>query len=120
MELSYNQLSGSIPPELGNLSGLIILDIGGNQLSGSIPLELGNLTRLNVLWLQDNQLSGDVPSALANLTNLLDPGQFNGNDGLDLDYNHLNVPPGYPDPDNPLHLFLNQKDPIGSSTVTPL
>jgi hypothetical protein len=30
---------------------------------------------------------------------------------LDLDYNFLNIPPSYPDPGNPLHVFLSQKDP---------
>ena len=42
----YNQLSGSIPPELGNLSKLYWLNLGNNQLSGSIPPELGNLANL--------------------------------------------------------------------------
>ena len=36
---------------------------------------------------------------------------WDGGDGLDLDYNYLNIPAAYPDPSNPLHLFLNQKDP---------
>jgi hypothetical protein len=43
---------------------------------------------------------------------LKDPGQaWDGGDGLDLDYNHLNVPAGYPDPGDPLQVFLFQKDP---------
>ena len=44
LNLGANQLSGSIPPELGNLTNLTLLALGGNQLSGSIPPELGNLT----------------------------------------------------------------------------
>ncbi len=46
LNLMNNQLSGEIPPELGNLAGLEWLDLGGNQLSGEIPPELGNLYSL--------------------------------------------------------------------------
>jgi Leucine-rich repeat (LRR) protein len=101
MYLSQNQLSGSIPAELGSLPILHGLYLSSNQLSGSIPTELSTLP-LNVLYLDDNRLSGDIPSELANLGNLY---------ALDLDYNMLNVPPGYPIQGNPWHDFLSQKDP---------
>ena len=66
-----NRLSGSIPPELGNLSALTYLHIwGGTGLSGSIPSELGNLSNLTSLSLSFNSLSGSIPSALGNLTSL--------------------------------------------------
>ena len=112
VDLYGNQLTGNIPPELGNLTSLTSLALYSNQLSGSIPPELGNLINLQILRLNDNQLEGDVPDTFINLTNLLDPGMvWDGGDGLDLDYNILNVPPSYPDPGNPLHVFLSQKDP---------
>ena len=41
--LSNNNLSGSIPPELGDLGLLQHLYLHGNNLSGSIPPELANL-----------------------------------------------------------------------------
>ena len=70
LALGGNQLSGSIPPELGNLANLTWLALYGNQLSGSIPPELGNLTNLTDLNLYGNQLSGSIPPELGNLTNL--------------------------------------------------
>ena len=101
--LDTNQLSGSIPSEIGNLINLHFLSLDNNQLSGSIPFEIGNLIQLTNLELSDNQLSGDIPVSFVNL--LLNV------DDLSLDYNMLNVPAGYPDPNNPLHVFLSQKDP---------
>ena len=68
--LDRNQLSGSIPSELGNLDNLGTLSLSNNQLSGSIPSELANLANLGVLWLDRNQLSGSIPSELGNLDNL--------------------------------------------------
>jgi len=68
--LFENQISGSIPPELGNLANLRNLDLFENQLSGSIPPELGNLPNLYVLALFSNQLSGTIPPELGNLSNL--------------------------------------------------
>jgi Leucine-rich repeat (LRR) protein len=71
LELSNNQLNGSLPAELGGLEYLENLDLGNNQLSGSIPPELGKLSRLKhlVLW-GNRQLSGPIPPALGNLSNL--------------------------------------------------
>jgi hypothetical protein len=70
ISLGYNQLSGSVPPELGNLANLGFLLLGDNQLSGNIPPELGDLANLQHLDLGYNQLSGSITPALGNLTNL--------------------------------------------------
>ena len=70
LSLYDNQLSGTIPAELGNLSSLTGLNLGYNQLSGTIPSELGNLSSLTGLYLYDNQLSGTIPSELGNLSSL--------------------------------------------------
>lgn len=65
--LANNQLSGNIPPELGNLASLLILDISNNQLSGSIPVELGNLPTLYLFYANSNQLTGSIPDELSNV-----------------------------------------------------
>jgi len=68
--LNSNQLSGGIPPELGDLSNLQQLLLDSNQLSGSIPPQLGALSNLTSLYLYSNQLSGGIPPELGNLSSL--------------------------------------------------
>ena len=70
LNLSYNDLSGAIPPELGSLPNLTRLYLVNNQLSGEIPSELGNLASLTALLLNENQLAGEIPAELGNLSNL--------------------------------------------------
>ncbi|CAN0528179.1 unnamed protein product [Ectocarpus sp. 12 AP-2014] len=50
-------VTGAIPPQLGRLGALEVLDLGSNKLSGIIPPELGGLAALRVLNFRDNQLS---------------------------------------------------------------
>ena len=64
------QLTGIIPPELGNLTNLETLDLSDNQLTGTIPTELGDLTNLEALNLTRNRLTGPAPPELGSLTNL--------------------------------------------------
>ena len=46
MTLPANQLSGSIPTQIGALTALTLLELYNNQLSGSIPSEITSLTSL--------------------------------------------------------------------------
>ena len=70
IRLGDNNLVGSIPSDLGDLSSLEILALQDNQLSGEIPVESGNLSNLTELWAWSNQLSGEIPSELSSLPNL--------------------------------------------------
>ena len=70
LELGDNNLNGTLPAELGNLSRLTNLNLRRNPLNGQIPSELGNLSNLRTLRLYGTDLSGEIPRELANLTNL--------------------------------------------------
>jgi len=65
--LPLNQLTGSIPSEIGNLTNLTELVLAVNQLSGEIPESVGNLTNLISLDLRENQLSGEIPPEVCDL-----------------------------------------------------
>lgn len=82
LSLTSNNLSGAIPPTLGNLANLSQLSLGDNQLSGSIPPELWELTKLTGLSLSKNLLSGTISSEIGSLTSLsqlsLSRNQFSG------------------------------------------
>jgi Leucine-rich repeat (LRR) protein len=71
LNLGWNQLTGNIP-NLGSLTGLTSLSFYNNQLTGNIPTWINNLTGLTSLHLAANQLSGAIPdlSSLVNLTYL--------------------------------------------------
>ncbi|EOY27897.1 Receptor-like kinase in flowers 1, putative [Theobroma cacao] len=77
-----NRLSGNIPTYLGNISSLTYLDLEANQFSGEVPPEIGKLVNLRTLRLSSNRLSGNLPVQLAQLKNLTDfrinDNNFNG------------------------------------------
>ena len=70
LDLQFNELSGTLPAELGNLSSLLWISMGSNSLSGTIASELGQLSQLRELRLDNNDLSGPIPNQLGNLTQL--------------------------------------------------
>jgi hypothetical protein len=65
-----NQLNGPVPASIGNLTNLQSLILSNNQLNSFIPASIGQLTNLQQLWLFGNQLSGPIPTSIGNLTNL--------------------------------------------------
>ena len=70
--LRDNLLSGQIPPEMGKLSALRVIDLAVNDLTGPIPPELGMLSSLGTLSLADNLLTGIIPPELGNASRLAD------------------------------------------------
>ena len=57
------------------------LDLSGNQLAGTLPAELGNLSDLQRLYLNNNQLTEILPQSFANLE-ALELLYFDQNPGL--------------------------------------
>ena len=56
LDLGHGQLSGAIPPELGQLTQLARLHLGTNKLSGAIPRDLQQLSRLTTFDLRDTDV----------------------------------------------------------------
>ncbi len=70
LRLSHNNLTGEIPTELGQLAQLYFLNLEYNMLTGTIPLTLADLDSLAVLNLRGNSLTGGIPPELGNLVRL--------------------------------------------------
>ena len=77
LDLYNNQLTGSIPPEIGNLTNLTGLGLYDNQLTGGIPSEIGNLTNLTSLILSGNQITGEIPESICDLNINFNNSSFN-------------------------------------------
>ena len=68
LTLDFNNLDGTLPDSLANLTFLQDLDLEGNSLHGPIPASLGRLnSSLLQLGLGNNRLSGPVPAELCAL-----------------------------------------------------
>ncbi|KAL5576308.1 hypothetical protein UlMin_018007 [Ulmus minor] len=67
LDLSNNKFSGEIPKSLSNCNYLNLLKLDHNQLSGSLPMELGLLDRIKSFSVANNQLSGELPHFYMNL-----------------------------------------------------
>ena len=60
LNLSRNQLAGSIPGAIGGLTSLDTLDLSHNKLEGPVPWDLGGCRGLRVLSLSRCGLSGPL------------------------------------------------------------
>ncbi|XP_022874433.1 probable LRR receptor-like serine/threonine-protein kinase At1g06840 isoform X1 [Olea europaea var. sylvestris] len=69
LDFMWNNITGSIPKEIGSIKTLELLLLNGNQLTGSLPDEIGFLPNLNRIQIDQNQISGSIPASFANLNN---------------------------------------------------
>lgn len=75
LELNNNSLSGPIPVDGFSMSGMSGLEgffLQENNLTGSIPIELGQLSSVDNLYLNNNSLSGPIPTELGQLSLMKD------------------------------------------------
>ncbi|KAJ4960187.1 hypothetical protein NE237_020097 [Protea cynaroides] len=63
LQLTGNQFSGNLPPEIGKLHNFTLVHVGMNNLSGQLPAEIANMP-LMVLEVSYNGFSGEIPSEL--------------------------------------------------------
>jgi subtilisin family serine protease len=68
--LWWNYIGGTLPPEIGNLTKVEYLDLEWNEFTGAIPPEIGNMSAMWMLWLSYNNWEGSLPKELGNLTNM--------------------------------------------------
>ncbi|XP_065007738.1 MDIS1-interacting receptor like kinase 2-like isoform X2 [Musa acuminata AAA Group] len=68
MDLSFNLLSGTLPPDWARWHNLTRLRISNNNITGVIPTEFGQLTKLQDLDLSSNYLQGEIPKSFGSLT----------------------------------------------------
>ncbi|KAL5199830.1 hypothetical protein ABZP36_021033 [Zizania latifolia] len=85
--LFSNMLEGSIPPEILRPPLLELLDLLNNRIVGEIPKSVGESLHLDAIDLSQNRLQGTIPESLSNLTYL---------EKLVLHHNMLSgtIPPG--------------------------
>ncbi|WP_299678832.1 leucine-rich repeat domain-containing protein [uncultured Tenacibaculum sp.] len=69
INLSSNNLTGTLPESLGSLSELKYLDLNTNNLENNLPSSLNQLTKLETLLVSSNNLKGTIPD-LTNITSL--------------------------------------------------
>mmetsp|Transcript_11042 Transcript_11042/g.16013 ORF Transcript_11042/g.16013 Transcript_11042/m.16013 type:complete len:910 (+) Transcript_11042:389-3118(+) len=71
LDLSNNQLTGTIENAIGNAEGLTDLRLSNNQLTGEFPIEIVELQSLGTLLLDNNQIEGTLPSAMFSMPYLV-------------------------------------------------
>ncbi|XP_052875313.1 leucine-rich repeat receptor-like serine/threonine-protein kinase BAM2 [Gossypium arboreum] len=62
VNLSNMLLTGTLPPQIGNLSFLTSLNLMNNSFHGSLPIQLANLHRLKFIELGENYFYEEIPS----------------------------------------------------------
>ncbi|KAL6988223.1 hypothetical protein U1Q18_013971 [Sarracenia purpurea var. burkii] len=106
LDFMWNNLSGSIPKEIGNIASLKLLLLNGNLFSGSLPDELGSLSNMTRLQIDENQISGPIPESFSKLSSVKH---------LHLNNNSLSgqIPPQLSNLPSLLHLLLDNNNLTG-------
>lgn len=68
IDLSGNNLSGTLPEEVTGLFGLVVLNLSRNHMTGHIPESISNMHQLSSLDLSSNQPTGSIPQSLSSLS----------------------------------------------------
>ena len=78
LDRSGENLRGEIPEEFCQLTNLRALSLQNNELTGTIPECLGDLSIFEQGWeeilLDDNKLSGIIPDSICNILDIYDTG----------------------------------------------
>lgn len=110
LELQENHIFGPLPPEIGHLSNISMLNLTSNFLNGTIPEEVSLLLKLQRLHLSRNFFSSRIPAALGKIPQL---------GLLDLSHNQLSgeIPDSLGDLGALRFLFLNSN--LLSGAISP-
>ncbi|XP_020237353.1 receptor-like protein EIX2 [Cajanus cajan] len=68
LDLSFNNLSGEIPPQVFNLVQLQSLNLSRNHFTGEISRDIGSMKNLESLDLSSNKLHGEIPVSISSLS----------------------------------------------------
>ena len=71
LNLSSNQISGSLPNNIGNFGLLERFDLSSNNFSGEIPETIGSLVSLRVLKFNRNGFEESIPSGILSCQSLV-------------------------------------------------
>ncbi|KAK7411580.1 hypothetical protein VNO78_03015 [Psophocarpus tetragonolobus] len=88
LNLSFNQIYGSLTNNIGNFGLLQVFDLSSNNFSGEIPEAISSLMSLKVLKLDHNRFEQRIPSGILKCHSLV---------SIDLSSNQLSgtVPDGF-------------------------
>ncbi|CAL1373929.1 unnamed protein product [Linum trigynum] len=88
LDLHGQNLVGTLPPHVANLTSLRYINLMENSFHGEVPQLLGNLLQLEHLNLTDNAFEGEIPTNLTRCSQLkyflLEANKFSGNIPLEI------------------------------------
>lgn len=70
LKLFVNNLTGPFPDIWTNMSDLEFIDLSNNQFTGTMPSSLGNLLKLTTLYIENNDMTGNLLPEIGDLPNI--------------------------------------------------